>query len=245
MASVRELASLGHSARREAGIKVRQPLHRAVLLVPEDLRDAVAEIADVLADELNVEELEFAEDAGELVRVTVRPNFRTAGPEFGPRVQDLAKYFSSLDEQTTADVVTTLEEGIEVDVDPGNGELMRVGPDHVEIRREPAEGTAFAYEAPFGVSLDLDITPDLRREGLVREFVHQVQLVRRDLGLDVTDRISLAISGPEELLAAVREHEEYLAEELLATTVEFGVASEGSRTVSVDGSEANVSLAKV
>src|SRR5204863_485306 len=83
--------SLGHSARRTAGVKVRQALGSAVLLVPWDLRDAVEEVTDLLADELNVKELSFAEDASELVRTTLRPNFATAGPDLGSRVRELAE----------------------------------------------------------------------------------------------------------------------------------------------------------
>jgi isoleucyl-tRNA synthetase len=270
MAAVRELASLGHSARADASMKVRQPLGRALLLVPEDLQDAVEEVADILADELNVDELEFAHDASDLVRVTLRPNFRTAGPDFGPRVQALASYLSSLDAATCSDVAATFEDGMEVDIElpatdggvetaGGLGgsptEVIRVGPEHVEIRREPAEGTAFAYEPPFGISLDLEITPELRREGFVREFVHLVQGLRRDAGLDVTDRISLVVAGPDDALTALREHETDVAEELLATSVDIaggpgvspgasGQPGESGRVISVDGTDVTVAIAK-
>jgi isoleucyl-tRNA synthetase len=251
MAAVRELASLGHSARAEAGVKVRQPLGRAVLLVPEDLQDAVEELAEVLADELNVKELEFAEDASDLVRVTLRPNYRTAGPDFGPRVRALAQYLGTLDAQTCSDVAATLEDGLDVDVElPGGddgspSETVRLSPDHVEVRREPAEGTAFAYEPPFGISVDLDITPELRREGLVREFVHQVQTVRRDAGFEVTDRIEIALAATDDALAALREHEDYVAEELLATVVDLGgQVGEDARRISVDGTEISVAVRK-
>jgi isoleucyl-tRNA synthetase len=250
MAAVRELASLGHAARAEAGVKVRQPLGRAVLLVPEDLQDAVEEVGEILADELNVAELEFAEDTSELVRVTLRPNYRTAGPDFGPRVRQLATYLSSLDAATCSDVATTLEDGLEVEVDlPSedgtSSEAVRISPDHVEIRREPAEGTVFLYEAPFGISVDLEITPELRHEGFVREFVHLVQGMRREEGLEVSDRIELVVAGPDEALAALREHEDYVAEELLAVKIDVGgqLAGEPKR-MSVDGTELSVSLRK-
>jgi isoleucyl-tRNA synthetase len=248
MAATRELASLGHSARADAGVKVRQPLGNAVLLVPEDLQDAVEEIGDVLADELNIKELTFAEDASELVRVTLRPNFRTAGPDFGPRVRALASYLGGLDAQTCADVAVTLEDGLEVEIDlpaeDGSTETVRLGPEHVEIRREPAEGTVFAYEPPFGISLDLEITPELRREGLAREFVHQVQLLRRNAGLEVTDRIALVAAGSGDAIDALREHEEYIAEEVLAVDVTIGGETEGGHTVSIDGIDVSVKLTK-
>jgi isoleucyl-tRNA synthetase len=249
MAAVRELASLGHSARGEASVKVRQPLSRAVLLVPEDLQDAVEELADILADELNVDDLEFAEDASELVRVALRPNFRTAGPDFGPRVQALASYLSSLDAATCTDVAATLEDGMELDIElateDGGVETLRLGPEHVEIRREPAEGTAFAYEAPFGVSLDLEITAELKRAGFVREFVHLVQGLRRDAGLEVTDRIALIVAGPNEALDAIRENTDDVAEELLATSVDVGgLPGDDAKTVTVDGTDITVALRK-
>jgi isoleucyl-tRNA synthetase len=251
MAAVRELASLGHSARADAGVKVRQPLGRAVLLVPEDLQDAVEELADVLGDEMNTYELEFAEEAGDLVKVTLRPNYRTAGPELGANVRPFAQALEALDTSAIAEMAATLEQGLEVDVDLPSGQTVRVGPEHIEIRREPAEGTAFAYEPPFGVSLDLEISAELRREGLVREFVHAVQVVRRDAGLEVTDRVDLTVAGADEVLAALREHEDYIAEELLANNIVIGppeTPDGEARTVTIDvlgeGAELRVLLKK-
>ncbi len=248
MAAARELASLGHSARSEARVKVRQPLARAVVLVPDDLRDAVEDVAELLADELNVGEISFAEDVGSLVRVTLRPDYPTAGPELGPRVGSLAKALAALDDEQSQGLAATLEDGREVELDTDVGRL-RVAPELVEIRREPAEGTVFAYEAPFGVSLDLDISPELRREGIAREFVHQVQSVRRDLGLDVSDRVVLTVHGPDEVVAALREHHDYVTEEILATAMEIlepdqMPADVPSRTISLDGTDVVVAVRK-
>ncbi len=241
MAAARELVSLGRSARTDARVKVRQPMAGAVLLVPPDLEEAVVAVAELVADELNVHQISFAEEAGELVRISLRPNYRTAGPDFGPRVRDLAAALEALgDAGETAD---RLEAGepVEVEVD---GEWVEVQPEHVEIRREPAEGTAFAYEAPFGVSLDLQITPELRREGMAREFVHQVQNLRRDLELEVSDRIRMSVTGPAELLEALEEYEDYVSEEVLAVALEVGASDPGpaAKVLAVDGVEARVAV---
>ncbi len=246
MASARELASLGHSARRSAGVKVRQALRQAVLLVPWDLRDAVEEVAELLADELNVKELAFAEEASELVRTTLRPNFAAAGPAFGPRVRELQTALGALGTDEAGAMATTLEQGMEIELDVEGGEPLVVGPEHVDIRREPAEGTAFAYEAPFGVSLDLEITPELRREGIAREFVHQVQNARRDAGLDVTDRISLAVAGPAQTIEALEEHEYYITDELLAESITYAVGGglEGWTSVKVEDADVSVHVTK-
>lgn len=247
MASARELASLGHAARRHAGVKVRQALGRAVLLVPWDLRDAVEEVADLLADELNVKELEFAEEASELVRTTLRPDYATAGPALGPRVRDLASALSKLSAEEIDEMAQTLENGMDVELAVEGNEPLMVAPEYVEIRREPAEGTAFAYEPPFGVSLDLEITPELKAEGIAREIVHQVQNVRRDNGLDVTDRISLAVAGPQEVLDALQDYEVYVKEELLAESISYasGEALEDWKTVGVDGADVSVLVTKL
>jgi isoleucyl-tRNA synthetase len=246
MASARELASLGHSARRSAGVKVRQALRQAVLLVPWDLRDAVEEVADLLADELNVKELAFAEEASELVRTTLRPNFAAAGPAFGPRVRALQNALQRLGADEAGEIASRLEHGMEIELAVEDGEPLVVGPEHVDIRREPAENTAFAYEPPFGVSLDLEITDELRREGIAREFVHQVQNARRDSGLDVTDRISLAVAGPPPTIEALQEHEDYICDEVLATSISYaeGGGAEGWSRVHVDDAELAVHITK-
>jgi isoleucyl-tRNA synthetase len=245
MAAARELASLGHSARSDAGVKVRQPLGHAVLLVPEDLRDAVSDVTELLADELNVDEISFAEEVGALVRATLRPNYPTAGPEFGNGVRALAQALEALTPENAQTLAVALDEGLEVDIDVEGGQVMRIGPEYVEIRREPASGTAFAYEPPFGVSLDLQITPELKREGIAREFVHQVQTLRRELGLEVTDRITVAVGGPSEIFEALREHEGYVTEELLASTFQITEPDpETARTVGVNGTDVRVAIAR-
>ncbi|MGH2758889.1 MAG: isoleucine--tRNA ligase [Actinomycetota bacterium] len=244
MAAARELASLGHSARSDARMKVRQPLGAAVLLVPEDLRDAVEEVGDLLADELNVVELSFAEEVGDLVRITLRPNYRTAGPELGSSVRPLAQALAALEPQAAEDLAAAVEEGLDVEVETEAGPV-RVNIELIDIRREPASGTAFAYEAPFGVSLDLHVTPELRREGIAREFVHQVQSVRRDLGLDVTDRIAIVVQAPDEVIASLHDHTDYVTEELLATGIDHdGSATEPTHTIAIEGTEVRVAVRK-
>jgi isoleucyl-tRNA synthetase len=244
MAAARELASLGHSARSEARVKVRQPLSRAVLLVPFDLRDAVEEVAELLADELNVKELSFADEVGALVRVTLRPNYPVAGPEFGARVPALARALQALDVEGAEALASSLEEGEEIDIDTDEGPV-RVNIEYVEIRREPAEGTAFAYESPFGVSLDLEVTPELRREGLAREFVHQLQAVRRELGLDVTDRVAVVAHGPDDVLQSLREHSDFITDELLASSLDLREPeADQARVLSLDDAEIRVGVRK-
>jgi isoleucyl-tRNA synthetase len=234
MAIARTLVSLGRNARTQGRVKVRQPLGRAIVLVPPELQDVVEELTDLIADELNVEEIEFAEEAGELVTVTLRPNYPVAGPELGEGVRTLAATLAALNGERAADVASELEAGGEVTLPTPDGGEITAWAELVEIRREPAPGTAFSYEAPFGVSLDLEITEELRGAGLARELVHQLQGVRRELGLDITDRVSVRLAGPEQVRDALNEHEEWVSEELLASEVEWEESLPDGRHLNVD-----------
>jgi isoleucyl-tRNA synthetase len=241
MAAARELVSLGRSARTDARVKVRQPLAGAVLLAPPDLQMDLEPVLDLVSEELNVRELSFASDTGDLVRATLRPNYETAGPDFGSRVRELAAALAAAG-PAAADMAEALEIGQDVDIDLPDGEIVRLSPEHVEIRREPAEGTAFAYAAPFGVSLDLEITDDLRREGTARELVHQLQGLRRAGGLEVTDRVRVRLAAPSEVTDALRAHENYVIEELLAAELEITGDVPDGATLQVEGHEVRAAL---
>lgn len=247
MAVARTVASLGHSARASGGVKVRTPLQKAILIVPLEYQAATEQLSAIITDELNVRELEFASEASEFVKVTLRPNYRTAGPDFGDKVSSLAKALADPRIASVAsEMAETLEMGQDVDVDLDSGEVLRVSPEHIEVRREPEQGTAFAYQAPYGVSLSLDRTPELLREGIARELVHQLQGERKTLGLEVTDRITLSIMGPEEFLDAVSEHSNAISEELLCTALSFEAGDEDSvRSLSIDGHGVRVWMSRV
>ncbi|HVE91455.1 MAG TPA: isoleucine--tRNA ligase [Actinomycetota bacterium] len=237
MTAARTLVSLGRSARTDAKAKVRQPLAEAVLLVPASERDGLADLEDTIAEELNVKSIRYAEEAGELVKVTLRPNYRTAGPAFGPRVGELAGALTDA-KVVASEVAESLEAGQEFDVNLDDGTIMRVKPEHVDIRREPAEGTAFAYQAPYGVSLDLQVTPALRSEGLARELVHHLQNVRREADLEVTQRVELELWAPQDIAEAASQHMAWVKGELLAddSAIHAGMeAPAGTPAVEVDG----------
>jgi isoleucyl-tRNA synthetase len=162
-------------------------------------------------------------------------------------VRPFAQALEALDASSAPDMAAALEEGLEVEIEiaaEAGAEVLRVGPEHIEVRREPAEGTAFAYEPPFGISLELELTPELKRQGFVREFVHQAQMLRRELGLEVTDRVVVRVGGGGDAVDALREYEDYVTEELLATSVDHADAGAG-KTITVDGTQLSVSLEKV
>ena len=167
--------------------------------------------------ELNVKELDFVSDEGELVSYTVKPNYRTLGPRFGKRMPQVAAAVEALD---AAHVAAVLADGGEVGINV-EGDEHTLGPDDITLALQPLEGYEVEAEAGHAVALQLELDDELRREGLAREIVHAVQNARKEAGLEITDRIALALGGDEELLAAARAHEAYLAGEVLATAVAY------------------------
>jgi isoleucyl-tRNA synthetase len=123
------------------------------------------------------------------------------------------------------------------------GDEHTLGCEEITLALQPLEGYEVEAEAGHAVALALELDEELRREGLAREVVHAVQIARKDAGLEITDRIELSLGGDEELLAAAREHEAYIAGEVLATTVAYdGV--EGGAVAKIDGGELAIGVSR-
>jgi isoleucyl-tRNA synthetase len=218
MAAVQRTVRLGHAARSAGKVKVRQPLRRAVIVANEDERAAIEALADLVTAELNVNELDFVSEEGELVSYTVKPNYRTLGPRFGKKMPQVAAAVAALDASRVAQTVADGGEvGIAID-----GTDHTLGPDDLILALAPLEGYEVEAEAGHAVALQLEIDEELRRAGLAREIVRAVQDARKNAGLEITDRIELRLGGDAELLAVAQEHESYIAGEVLATSVTFG-----------------------
>jgi isoleucyl-tRNA synthetase len=217
MAVARETVRLGLAARGQAKVKVRQPLHEAVVVAAGREREAIERLADVVSDELNVKELRFVEEADELGSYEVKPNYRTLGPRFGKQMPMVAAAVAGLD---PGHVAAALREGRTVAITVGGGDHELTGEDLL-ITMKPLEGYLVEREGSHAVALVSEIDDDLRVEGWARDIVRAVQNARQAAGLQISDRILLTFDGDEELLAAARAHEDYIAAETLATRVGY------------------------
>jgi isoleucyl-tRNA synthetase len=236
MEAVRLTVELGRAARAQAKAKVRQPLRRAVIVANDAERAAIEARADLVTAELNVKELDFVSEEADLVSYAVKPNYRALGPRFGKRMPQVAAAVEVLDAVHVARVMADGGEiGISID-----GDEHTIGPDEVTLALQPLDGYEVEAEAGHAVALQLELDDELRREGLAREIVHAVQIARKDAGLDISDRIELALGGDEELLAAAREHESYIAGEVLATSFAFD-ATDGAEA-KIDGCELRIAI---
>jgi isoleucyl-tRNA synthetase len=215
MTVVRRVVDVGRAARAASGIKVRQPLSRALVAAPR-WETLPAELWAEAADELNVVVVEVVADAMTVVDVAVRPRFREIGARFGPRTQHVAQAVREADPVAVAAALQGTGE-VTVTVD---GERLTLGPDEVEVTRTPRAGWAVATEGGLTVALDVEITPQLRRAGMARDVVRLVQQARKDAGLEVTDRITLTWAAGGETAEAIREHQAHIAAEVLASVMD-------------------------
>ncbi len=238
MAVARETVRLGLAARGQAAVKVRQPLRAAVVVATGAERDAIDRFADVLREELNVRELRFVSQADELGELEVKPNYRTLGPRFGKDMPLVAAAVAALD---PARVSEALRDGRTVAISV-SGQDHELGADDLATSMKPLEGYQVEREGSHAVALELEIDVELQVEGWAREIVHAVQAARRDAGLDVSDRITLTLSGDEDLVGAARAYQDYIAGETLATSVSYE-SLDGARPVRIDGRELRVGVA--
>ena len=237
MEAVRRTVELGRAARSQAAVKVRQPLRKAVVVARSDEREAIEAMGELVRSELNVKELEFVSEQAELVTHEVKPNFRELGPRFGKEMPQVAAAISALDADHVAERMAG-GDAVGVNV---NGREHSLGAGDLELVMNPLEGYEVEAEAGHAVALALELDDDLRREGLAREVVHAVQAARKDAGLEVTDRISLALGGDAELVDAARAHEEYVAGETLATSVSYDGAGAGP-AATIEGRELRIGV---
>jgi isoleucyl-tRNA synthetase len=244
MRQIRQLATLARAAREEARIKVRQPLSRMVCVVPEAHGELLDALVPLLATEVNIKQVEFAASGDALVRLEAKPNFRALGKRFGKRTPLAAQAVGSLSSEALAAFARGEEVAIAVE---GDSHVL-LAEDLTLVRR--ATGDLVVAEAGgFFAALDPTVTPELRREGLAREVVSQVQRMRKEAGMAVSDRISLHVSGAEEVEATVRQAREYITSEVLAVDVRVGGDVGGSpsamQTVDLDGLEVRVAITRV
>ncbi|MGH2963530.1 MAG: class I tRNA ligase family protein, partial [Solirubrobacterales bacterium] len=237
MEAARRAVELGRAARSQAGVKVRQPLRKAVIVATDSEREEIERLSELVAGELNVKELEFVAEEAELVTYEVKPNYRSLGPRFGSQMPQAAAAVQALDPAAVAEAVAG-ERTVGIQV---NGAEHELAPEDVTLVLQPLDGYQVEAESGRAVALALELDDELRREGLAREVVHAVQSARRDAGLEVTVRIELLLGGDGELLDAARAHENYVAGETLARSV--GYEAVDGATASIEGRELRIDLA--
>jgi isoleucyl-tRNA synthetase len=215
MTLVIRLVSIGHAARQKANRKVRQPLAEAAFSVgnPSE-RKALEGFADIVADELNVKQVRLLDSSTEALSHHVKPLPKQLGQKYGNKLPAIQKALLSKDPE---DLARMLLSGQAVTIQ-AEGMEYTIMPEEVEVKALAKEGFAVAEEGAYVAALVTELTPELIREGLAREFVRRVQDLRKSADLEVSDRIRLYVEASPNLRSALDEYREYVTAETLTSS---------------------------
>ena len=220
MAATRVLVSLGRAAREEVQIKVRQPLRTLRALVPGSI-ELREEVLELIRDELNVKQISFLSSSEGLIRLQPRPNYRSLGQRFGKSTNDAANVIRGLSQEE----MSTFRAGDPVEITV-HGEVSVLEPADLDVLEEATGDLVVKAENGHVAALDPEVDDELKREGLAREMISRIQRLRKDSGLEITDRIALGLYGGDAIQAAVEAWDDFITGETLALSVESGDAGD-------------------
>lgn len=215
MGYAQSVSSMVLALRRKVNIKVRQPLCK--ILVPaadEGFRRQVESVKNLILAEVNVKELQFVTEDDGILKKRIRPNFKALGPKFGKLMKGIA---AAMAEMSTRDIAAFERDG-RYALSVG-GEQVEIEAADAEVISEDIPGWLVANDGSLTVALDIEVTPELRKEGIAREFVNRIQNLRKESGFDVTDKIVVRIEANERTDEAVRDFADYIAAQTLAQEV--------------------------
>ncbi len=243
MALARRVASLGLSARGNAGIKVRQPLNKVMVFVSEGSTDLSNTLVAIVADELNIKNFEFVEDASNLINYRVLPNSKALGPKFGA---DFPKVRAALTTLNPTKVAEKIAKNASISLDL-EGKTIILDPEDVLINTEAAEGLSTSSDKMVTVAIDTFITPDLRSEGLAREIVRRIQSQRKNADFNIEDRITTWYVSSRELAEVVETWGSYIKSETLTLTLiaDKPLAAAFVETHIIEGQEIHIGIKRM
>jgi len=221
MAAVQSAVSLGHGLRKEHKLKVRQPLQKAyVVTTDERLFSFLERERHLIADELNVKEVEVSREEKQFVSLQAKPNFRVLGKKVGKRMKEVQEKILSLKQSQ----LSALMRGEGISIDLGEEQLL-LTPEDVGVERTVREGLIAANEGSITVALETELNEELIQEGLAREIVNKINTMRRDANFEVTDRIEIVFDTNPQVEDCYRKYKEYIDNEVLAVKVAFAACS--------------------
>ena len=225
------VSSMVLGLRRKVSLRVRQPLNKIMVpLFDKGFKDKFEAIKTLILSEVNVKEVEYINDTAGILIKKIKPNFKALGPKYGKMMKEIAAEVNALNQ---TDILKFEQEGSFV-ISVGSGTLALI-PEDVEITSEDIPGWLVANEGKIIVALDINITDELRQEGIAREFVNRIQNQRKDNGYDVTDKISIEIQKHNLINEAIINFKGYISSQTLAkkiTLVDF-IGEEG-KEVEID-----------
>jgi len=229
MALAQTASSLALSLRKKENIRVRQPLQKIMIpVIDAEFEKHLKQVEDLILSEVNVKELQYIKDDGVFVK-SIKPNFKTLGPKVGKNMKVLAGRVAQFEQSE----IQTLESEGSITLDL-NGESFVLIKDDVEISTKDIPGWSMASEGIVTVALDITISEELRSEGIARELVNRIQNMRKESGLDVTDKIFLMVEKQAEVTRAVESNKNYICDETLASELSLQEAITNDKAINVE-----------
>lgn len=240
MAYAQKLTSLIHSLRKGNSLRVRQPLSK--MLVPvlsSTFRDQIAAVQDLVLSEVNVKELEFVDDSSGILVKKIKPNFKKLGKEYGAKLKEVGAIIQAFSQQDIAQ----LERDGRYPATLADGTAVSLTPEDVEISFEDIPGWLVAIDGQITVALDITLNDELRQEGVARDFVNRIQNLRKDMGLEVQDKIALkVVRHSESVDKALHVYNEYICAEVQALELTLIDAASNAQKLDMDEFELEVEL---
>jgi isoleucyl-tRNA synthetase len=235
------ICSLVLSLRKKEKIKVRQPLSKVMIPFSSELeKKEITDISDLIKSEVNVKEIELIGNSSGILIKKAKPNFKTLGPKLGKKLSKVIACINELDDLDIEKI--ELGNSIVVDIE---GEEIILEPTDLEIISEDIEGWLVASEKGITVALDIKLNERLINEGICRELVNKIQTLRKDSGLQVTDKIILKIQKDNIIEKAIFENQNYILNETLAESLEFVDSIEDGVEIQFDNINSKLYLTKI
>ena len=242
MEIAQRVSSLVLGLRKKERLRVRQPLQK--IMVPAlsaDFAKNIQHISELILSEVNVKELELLEEGNGMLVKSIKPNFKTIGPKYGKQMKAIAVLVAGFTQDDIASIESTNAwsgeiEGTEINLDGGDFDIIA----------QDIPGWLVSSENGITVALDITLTEELRQEGIARELINRVQNLRKDSGLEVTDKINLFVECSSELQNAIQKNGEYVCNEVLANSIQFEILGADSLIIDiVEEGDAKIALKKV
>ncbi len=238
MEMAQKITSMVLALRRKVNIKVRQPLQSVMIPAIDEIQKRHIEaIKDLVINEVNVKELKFVEGSDILVK-KVKCNFRTMGKKFGKLMKGIAAQMSNLSQEE----ISSLEKEGKININVDDQTVVVEASD-VEIISEDIPGWLVANEGNLTVALEIELNDDLKNEGMARELINRIQNLRKDCGLEITDRIKVTVTPNAQIETAVNAFADYIKGQVLADSITL--ADNDGSSINFDDFDANIKVEKV
>jgi isoleucyl-tRNA synthetase len=233
MAVAQQVSSMVLALRRKVNIKVRQPLTKIIVpLLDEKLGAHIEAVKSLIMGEVNIKDIELISDTTGLITKRIKPNFKTLGPRYGKYMKQIAALVAEMSQEQIAEIEASENYVLNV-----AGEELTLERADFEITSDDMPGWLVASEGKLTVALDITVTDELRKEGTARELINRIQNIRKDSGLEVTDRIRLSIQRTDEVAESVEAFGSLITSQTLAVSISVDEKASGTFVCDTDINE--------